>query len=246
MVAAPEVLAIVPARGGSKGLPGKNIRPFMGLPLIAHSILFAKICPEIRRLVVSTDSLEIKAVAEHFGADVPFIRPEALAGDDTPMVPVLQHALASVEQTEQTSFDYVILLDPTTPAREPLDVTNALERLKSSPSADGIVSVSRPDFNPLWTCVTGRDGWMNDLFAEGGELLRRQDAPIIYRINGALYIWRASFLRKTDTFWRRRSHHLMYEIPETRAMSIDTLEEFRRAEVLVHSGLIQFAWLERR
>ena len=246
MNGASEVLAIIPARGGSKGLPGKNIRTFAGLPLIAHSILFARMCPELGRIVVSTDSEEIAAVAGEYNARPPFIRPSELARDDTPMMPVLQHALAKVEDIEGTIFRYVVLLDPTSPGREPADVTEALARLKDSPSADGVLSVSRPDFNPLWNCVTEQDGWMTDAFPAARSFARRQDAPVVYRINGALYIWRADFIRRTTASWRDAGKHLMYEIPESRAMSIDTLDEFRRCEALVQAGLIRFPWLKNK
>src|SRR2546428_122399 len=94
------LLAVIPARGGSKGLSGKNIRPFAGLPLIAHSILFAKMCREITRLIVSTDDETIAAVAREYGADVPFMRPANLAQDDTPLWPVLRHALSAAEQLD--------------------------------------------------------------------------------------------------------------------------------------------------
>src|SRR5689334_19934277 len=165
MNAAAEVLAVIPARGGSKGLPGKNIRVFAGLPLIAHSILYARMCPQLGRIVVSTDSAEIAAVAAEYDAKPPFIRPAVLAEDHTPMIPVLQHALSSMEKIERTTFQYVVLLDPTSPGREPADVSEAFQRLKNNPSADGIVSVSRPDFNPLWNCVIEKDGWMDDAFS---------------------------------------------------------------------------------
>src|SRR3989338_1333883 len=93
-----KILAVIPARGGSKGLPGKNIRSFAGLPLIAHSILFARMCPEIERTIVSTDSAGIRDVALRYDADIPFLRPAPLAQDDTPMWPVLRHALAETER----------------------------------------------------------------------------------------------------------------------------------------------------
>ena len=86
---------------------------------------------------------------------------------------------------------------------------------------------------------------MEDLISDGGRFGRRQDVPVVYRVNGVLYIWRAEFVRRSDPSWRKGSSHLMYEIPESRAMSIDTIEEFRRAEVLVQSGLIRLPWLER-
>jgi N-acylneuraminate cytidylyltransferase len=237
---------VIPARAGSKGLPGKNIRPFAGVPLIAHSILYARMCPQIGTVVVSTDSAEIAAVAAKYDAAPPFLRPAALAQDDTPMMPVLQHALAKLEEVAGTTFAYVVLLDPTSPGREPADIAEAFDRLKSNPSADGIVSVSRPDFNPLWNCVTDQNGWMADAFPAAKHFARRQDAPVVYRINGALYIWRADFIRHTSSLWRDAGKHLMYEIPESRAMSIDTLDEFRRCEALVQAGLIHFSWLKNK
>ena len=239
------VLAVIPARGGSKGLPGKNIRPFAGLPLIAHTILFAKMCPEITRCIVSTDSPAIAAVARRFGADVPFLRPAELAQDDSPIWAVLRHALETLETTECVDYEYLVLLDPTSPAREPSDLTEALGRLRHCPEADGIIEVSQPDFNPIWHCVMERDGWMVDLDAAGAGYEQRQQVPVVYRINGALYLWRTAFVRRAlDGSWRRSGKHLVYEIPEARAMSIDTLQQFERAELLVKSGLVTFPWLQ--
>lgn len=238
------LLAVIPARGGSKGLAGKNIRLFAGLPLIAHSTLFAKLCPEIDRCIVSTDSLEIAEVGRRYGADVPFLRPAELAGDETPMWPVLRHALQVTEEQEGGRYDYLLLLDPTSPAREPGDIPAALGRLLNCPAADGVIGVSQPDFNPLWHCVLEREGWMVDLIEEGSRFERRQDVKVVYRINGALYIWRADFVRKEKKSWRRNGKHLIYEIPEMRAMSIDSLDEFKRAEALIQSGLIRFPWLD--
>lgn len=243
MSAPVRVLAVIPARAGSKGMPGKNLHPFMGLPLIAHSILFAKLCPELDRCVVSTDGAEIAQVARQYGADVPFLRPHELAQDDTPMWPVLRHALEHVEDASGIRYDALALLDPTSPAREPSDVSGALRRLLQCPEADGIINVSQPDFNPIWHCVVERDGWMADLIEAGSGFERRQDVPTVYRVNGSLYIWRAGFVRRQAHGWRKVGKHLLYEIPELRAMSIDTLREFEQAELLVKNGFISFPWL---
>src|SRR4051812_8742805 len=112
-------LAVVPARGGSRGLPGKNVRPLAGLPLLVHSLRCAALAPDVTRTVVSTDSAEIAQVARAHGADVPFLRPAELATDEAPMMPVLAHAVAAVEAEEGRAYGSVLLLDPTSPGRTP-------------------------------------------------------------------------------------------------------------------------------
>lgn len=243
MTAATGLLAVIPARGGSRGLPGKNIRPFVGLPLIAHSILFAKLCRQIGRLIVSTDSAAIADVARSYGADVPFMRPAGLARDDTPLWAVVRHALEEVEKSDGKRYARLLLLDPTSPARDPEDIQGALDRLDRQPGADGVIGVSQPDFNPIWHCVVERDGWMTYLVDAGIQFSRRQDVPPVYRINGSLYIWQTDFLRREPRGWQGYGRYVICEIPEFRAMSIDDIEEFERAELLVKSGLIKFPWL---
>ncbi|MBM4135187.1 MAG: acylneuraminate cytidylyltransferase family protein [Nitrospira sp.] len=243
MDAGNSLLAVIPARGGSKGLPGKNIRRFAGLPLIAHSILFAKLCPEIDRVIVSTDSPEIASVAREYGVEVPSLRPSELAQDNTPIWPVLRHELAAAEQRDGRRYDLLVLLDPTSPTRLPADLAGALKRLCDVPSADGVIGVSQPTFNPIWHCVVEREGWMADLIEGAGNFERRQEVPAVYRINGSLYVWRAEFVRRQAQGWREYGKHLIYEIPESRAVSIDYLEEFERAELLVRQRLISLPWL---
>lgn len=234
---------MIPARGASKGLPGKNLRPFAGLPLIEHSIRLAALCPEVSRCVVSTDSEEIAAAARAAGAAVPALRPADLAQDDTPLWPVLRHALAA-EEKAGGRFDAVLLLDPTSPTRLPGDVAEAARRLAASPGADGIVAVSEPDFSPIWHSVVEKDGWMTDLLPEGAAFNARQQAPRVCRITGLLYLWRARFLRESPE-WRKSGRHLMLELPERRSCSIDTLDQFERVEALVKAGLIDLPWLKK-
>jgi N-acylneuraminate cytidylyltransferase len=234
-------LAVVPARGGSKGFPGKNVQPLAGLPLLVHSLRLAELCPEVDRTVVSTDSEEIARTAAACGAELPFLRPPELARDETPMLPVLRHALAELDP-EGERYELLLLLDPTSPGRLPEDVARAHELLRRTPEADGVVSVSEPPFNPLWHAVVERDGFMEPLHAEARTFGRRQDVPRVLRINAALYLFRVEFLRREREAWQNGRHRLL-EIPDLRAFHIDTEEDFRVCELVLESGLVRLPWL---
>ncbi|HVU91349.1 MAG TPA: acylneuraminate cytidylyltransferase family protein [Jatrophihabitans sp.] len=240
----PPVLAVVPARGGSKGLPGKNVRPLAGLPLIGHSLRAAELVPSVTRCVVSTDSPEIAQVAAGLGGDVPFRRPAELAEDATPMAPVLRHALAAVEEQEGRRYDLVLLLDPTSPARDPAEIEAAVGRLLEHPGWDGVVSVSAPTFHPVWVGVRdAQDGRLERYFAEGTGVTRRQELDRYLRINGNFYVWRAAFVRRLENSWFDEGVHGMVEIPEARAFAIDYAYEFDLLEALIAQGLINLPWL---
>jgi CMP-N,N'-diacetyllegionaminic acid synthase len=240
----PPVLAVIPARGGSKGLPGKNIRPLVGLPLIGHSIRLAKMCGEVARCVVSTDSEEIAAVARECGGEVPFLRPAELARDDTPMWPVLRHALRRVESLDQRRYGSVLLLSPTSPGRLPEDVSRAVRMLEEDAVSVGVVAGSEPRFNPRWVCVdVGVDGYMRQSFPDVKLYARRQDVPAIYRINGALYLWRRDHVAESEAPAYFEAPHRMLEIPEERAIDIDSSLDFRIAELMLQDGLVRFPWL---
>ena len=239
---APRTLGLIPARGGSKGLPGKNLRPLAGLPLLAHTIACARRCRELARVVVSTDCDEIAAAALAHGAEVPFRRPAELAADDTPMWPVVQHALRAVEAAEGVRYDAVVLLEPTTPGRLPEDVSGALATLAADDGCDGVVGVSVPDFNPLWVCMVEEGGYLRSLVPEAGGYARRQDLPTVYRINGMVYAWRRDFVLSSPD-WRAgrlRAH----QVPECRALDIDTAEQLAEAEDRLASGRLNLPWLE--
>jgi CMP-N,N'-diacetyllegionaminic acid synthase len=231
------VLALVPARGGSKGVPRKNLRELGGLPLVAHGIRCAALCPEIDRIVVSTEDAEIAAVAREHGADV-LARPTALAQDETAMWPVVRHAHDALGAPET-----LLLLDPTSPARLPEDIAGALARLRSVPEADGVVGVSRPDFNPIWTAVVSDGGFLAPLVPDAGRYGRRQDVPDVFRINATLYAWRGAFVAAQATSWVG-GRNLLYEVPEERALHIDTERDLERAEALLRAGLVRLPWLE--
>lgn len=233
------LLAVIPARGGSKELPLKALLPLAGRPLIAHSIELARRCPQIVRLIVSTDSEEIAETARSHGADVPFLRPADLARDETPMWPVVRHALAAVGE----SYDAVLLLQPTSPLRLPEDVTAATTLLAGCPDADGVVGVSDAHPNPIWTARTIRDGFLEALVPDAAYS-RRQDVPRVVAVNGALYLWQADFIRDHIDDPSTVGRYLPLEIPGRRAMDIDTAADLETAEVLLRSGLVSLPWLD--
>lgn len=244
MSAPQPILGLVPARGGSKGLPGKNLRPLAGLPLVAHSILCAKMLgAAIDRLIVSTDSEEIAAVGRKYGAEVPFLRPVELAGDATPMLDVVQHAVREMEKIAGKRYGSVLLLDPTSPARYASDVLSAIEKLEKTPSADGVIGVSEPVFNPYWHCVIEKEGFMEPLIPGADKYTRRQEVPHVYRINASLYLWRRDFILNAKGNWMN-GRFVMQEIPEERAVHIDYAPEFEKLDLYVKNGMIKLPWLE--
>jgi N-acylneuraminate cytidylyltransferase len=242
MNAPQNILCLIPARGGSKGLPGKNIRPLAGMPLIAHSVRCASMCPSVSAIVCSSDDEAIRSAARAAGARTPFDRPAELAADTTPMWDVVQHALQAASAADGVDYDAVLLLDPTSPGRLPEDVESAIAKLRADSSADGVVGVSEPEFNPIWHCVVEANGYMQDLVAEGKTYTRRQDLPRVFRINASLYLWRAEFIRSA-TNWREGTM-LLQEIPESRAIHIDTIDEFEAASEGIASGKIHLPWME--
>lgn len=245
MTGAPRVLAVIPARGGSKGLPGKNIRPLAGLPLIVHSIKAAALLPIVTRCIVSTDSEEIAKIARAYSGDVPFMRPGDLARDDTPMAPVLTHALTAIEQQEGTVYDAVLLLDPTSPIRVPQQIRDAAQMLFSDDTLDGVISVSEPTFNPSWVGVhASASGALERYDPRTNGVTRRQDAPRYLRINGNFYIWKSEFIRRLEVSWFDEGKHAGMEIPESQAFAIDYEYEFHLIEALLAAKFVRLPWSE--
>ncbi|HWR34496.1 MAG TPA: acylneuraminate cytidylyltransferase family protein [Clostridia bacterium] len=238
------LLAIIPARGGSTGFPGKNTHPFAGLPLIAHSIRMAQMTPEVDECIVTTDSEEIAEVARRAGGKVPFMRPADLARDETPIWPVLQHALREMEQRSGVTYGSVLLLQPTNPAREISDVAKALEILAANRNAMGVIAVSEPPFNPRSVCVEERAGYMHKAFPDGQTYARRQDAPKVFRINGVLYLWRRDFVFSVNSNWDAAPHKMLSVPPEC-AVDIDTPHDLLWGEFLIAQGKLRLPWLQR-
>jgi N-acylneuraminate cytidylyltransferase len=170
------------------------------------------------------------------------MRPAALAQDESPMLPVLRHALAEVEHGGDR-YDLLLLLDPTSPGRLPEDVRRAHELLAQEPAADGVVAVSEPGYNLLWHAVVDRGGFIEPLIPGAERYARRQDVPRVFRINAALYLFRTQFLRREQRSWLN-GRHLVLEIPEERAFHIDSEHDFRLCELALESGLVRLPWIQ--
>ena len=159
----------------------------------------------------------------------------------------MRHALEWVERDEGASYDAVLLLDPTSPARVPSQLAEAVRRLATTPALDGVISVSEPTFNPVWVGVRpdgSRDGALSRYFEAGTGVTRRQDVGRFLRINGNFYLWRADFVRRLESSWFDEGTHEGLEIPEAQAFSIDDEYEFRLIEALIGAGLITLPWLD--
>lgn len=221
-------LVIIPARGGSKGIPHKNIKLLGGKPLICRAIGNARSVAPDSDICVSTDDSEIIQVVEDYGLKVPFIRPAELAADNSGTYEVLLHALSFYEQQGRT-YDTIILLQPTSPFRRDEDISEALKLY--SPDIDMVVSVTEARANPYYNCFeTDSDGFLH-VSKGDGKYIRRQDAPKAWEYNGAIYIINPQSLKRKSLgeFKRRR----MYEMDELHSLDLDTPLDWRIAELLI-------------
>jgi CMP-N,N'-diacetyllegionaminic acid synthase len=222
-------LAIIPARGGSKGLPGKNLVQLSGKPLIAHTIEAARVASSLERIVVSTESPEIAEISRQYGAEVPFLRPSELAGDDTPTLPVLQHVLAELEATEGCKPEIIVLLQPTSPLRRSEDIDSAVALFERS-GADSVVSVCAAEHHPAWMRRLEGDRVLPFL-ENGPEYTRRQDMPPVYRLNGAVYISRRRILMEENLILGQDTRGFVMDAESS--VDIDTLFDLKVAALLM-------------
>lgn len=221
MIGTRKVLALIPARGGSKGVPGKNILPISGKPLIHWTIDAARASRYIDRLILSSDDEEIMAVAAFGGCEVPFRRDASLAGDTASSIDVLVDALERVP-----GYDIVVLLQPTSPMRSSSDIDGAIERLESS-GAPTCVTVRAAEDHPYWTFYADEQGRLaHYVKPPAGIPMRRQDLPKAWCLNGAVYALR------TELFLRTRSiltaDTVFYPMPAERSIDIDTPTDVER------------------
>lgn len=230
----PEVLAVIPARGGSKGLPGKNIRMLGGYPLIAWSIAAAKQSDAVDRVICTTDSPEIAAIAREFGAEVPFMRPSELAGDDTLDLPVFQHALAWLDENEAYAPDYVVQLRPTSPFRSPSLIGDTVALLEADAAATSVRSIAEAPKSPfkMWRPTAGP--YLQNLLDEPGIFepynSLRQLLPPVYWHTGTIDTIRTTTITGGSM---TGANVLPVKIPDAYLIDIDTAEDFAHASRMV-------------
>jgi CMP-N-acetylneuraminic acid synthetase len=224
------IVCVIGARGGSKGLPGKNVRPLLGKPLIAWSIEQAKACPEINRVVVSTDNDAIAAVARDCGADVPFMRPAELANDTAGKWGVWQHALEACEQHYGAPIDIFVDLDCTSPLREVEDISRAIAQFVSS-GADAVFSVCEARKNPYFNMLEIEGGCQRICKPLPYPIVRRQDAPRVLEHVASIYVLSPAYLRRGSGLLSGCTQG--YDIGQAKSFDIDSDVDFHLVTFLL-------------
>lgn len=222
------VLCVIPARGGSKGLPGKNIKELSGKPLIAYTIEQARESKYIDRVIVSTDNDEIAVISKKCGAEVPFMRPAALSGDQVATVEVLLHAINWLEEEEKYDFDILVLLHTTTPLRAVKDIDSCIKLLQG-PKVDNVFSVTEAHRNPYFNMVEeDADGFVR--LVKEGCYSTRQSAPKVFDMNASIYVWWKNVLKEKKKIFLKKTK--AYVMPKERSIDIDDDLDFRIVEYL--------------
>lgn len=232
MTTSTRVLGIIPARGGSKGIPRKNLVDICGQPLIAYTIRAALASSLISRTVVSTEDDEIAAIASNLGADVPFRRPAELAEDAAQSLPVVQHAIDAVEKEEGRRYDIIVMLQPTTPLRTTSDIDEGIRLLMDTDAASVVSVVDVGANHPYRMKRVDESGRLVNFVEQGFEDMRpRQELPPVYIRSGDLYISRREVVMEQGTLVGTNCRAVV--IPEHRAVNIDTPLDLLRAEQLL-------------
>ncbi|MCY9826428.1 cytidylyltransferase domain-containing protein [Vibrio chagasii] len=228
MINGKKVLGIIPARKGSKRLPGKNIMSFAGKPLISWTIEAALLSKYIDRVIVSTDCCEIKECAIKAGATVPFIRPSYLSSDSTSSFDVVAHALKELEKEEM--FSYVVLLQPTSPLRTSEHIDQTFDLLIDK-QGDAVVSVCEAEHSPLWSNTLPESLSMDGFLRTEADNKRSQDLPKYYRLNGAIYLVSKKCLLEKGSFLPDENC-FAFVMPQEESVDIDTSLDFKVAELI--------------
>lgn len=222
------MIAIIPARSGSKGLKNKNIRELNGKPLMAYTIESALKSKMFRDVVVSTDSLEYKRIAESYGADVPFLRNEELSTDSASTIDVVEDLLNKMHESGK-DYEAFMILQPTSPLRDENHIIEAV-KLFNDKNADSVVSMCECEHSPLLTKQLDETRSLNG-FLNGLDKHRRQDFNKFYRLNGAIYLLNVEYFLKYKNFYKKNSYAFIME--KSKSIDIDDINDFKYAEFLI-------------
>ncbi len=221
------MIAIIPARGGSKGLPGKNIKLLHGKPLIAYTIEAALKANHVNRVVLSTDDSKIADIAKKYGAEVPFMRPENLATDDALAIDVYKYTLKRLSETEGSVISEFIVLQPTSPLRTAANIDDAIDLFKAK-DADSVISYCREHHPVKWHKYITPEGKVQSIFEN--TIKNRQDEKPSYFPNGALYVFKSNVL-ETESYFTEKTYAFIMD--RRNSVDIDTLDDFEYAEFLI-------------
>jgi CMP-N,N'-diacetyllegionaminic acid synthase len=235
-----KIVSLILARGGSKGLPDKNVRSLEGKPLITWTIEAALLAVCINRVIISTDSTEIADIAKRAGAEVPFMRPENLASDESLAIDTLIYTVDRINseirnhKKQERLIEEVVLLQPTSPFRNNDDIDNAIKIFRDM-DADSVISCCAAPHPVQWYKYIDEDGVLRHLMPDGNSSNNRQSIRQSYLPNGAIYIFKYSLLKETRTFYSKNTYP--YVMPVSRSTDIDSLDDFRWAEFQMKNNL---------
>lgn len=227
------IVGLITARGGSKGIPRKNVRLLAGKPLIAWTIEAARAAHRVDRILVSTDSHEIADVAIQYGAEVPFVRPPELALDNTSHLDVALHALQWIKNNQYAEADYLVTLQPTSPLRIASDIDGAVD-LAMRTDADAVIGVCESESHPYLMHRRADNGVLTPFVTSNIQYLRRQDLPLAYRINGAVYVHHVQRLKATRVWFPPNA--VGYVMPNERSLDVDTEWDLKLVDFLLRES----------
>ncbi len=224
------VLGLIPARGGSKGVPRKNIRLLAGKPLLQYTAEAALAATRLSRVLLSTDNPEIAEVGIKCGLDVPFLRPAELAQDTTPTLPVIQHALRWLMERDD-NFDAVCLMQPTSPLRTAALIDSCIQLFEQYQADCVVTMLAVPEkYNPHWVYLSDEQGFLHLSTGERDPISRRQDLPPAYHREGSVYVSRSSVILQNNSLYGEKI--IGYLVKSPLSVNIDTLEDWALAETL--------------
>jgi CMP-N,N'-diacetyllegionaminic acid synthase len=226
------ILGTICCRGGSKGVPGKNIKPLLGKPLIAYTVETALNTSLINDVIISTDSLDIANIAKQYGSNVPFMRPADLATDTASKWPVFIHALETYEKMNGITVDYLVDMDVTVPLKLPIDINGAIQKALDDINVDVVITGYEPERNPYFNMMEIKPNGFAEIVKKSDKpIVRRQDAPEVYSLTPAAYVIKKSALYNYDHWSNAKCK--IFPIPRERAIDIDTETDFKMIEFLI-------------